>query len=397
MSGRRLRIGVAGLGRAFTLMLPTFSADPRVELVAAADARPDARQRFASDFGARTYDTVEALARDAGTDVIYVATPHGLHAAHTEMAAAGGKHVLVEKPMAISLAECDRMIAACVAAKVHLIVGHSHSFDRPVLEARRLIAQGTLGRLRMITALNFTDFLYRPRRPEELVTEAGGGVVFSQAAHQVDIVRYLAGTRAVAVRAHTGSWDRLRPTEGAYSALLRFEDGAFASLVYSGYGHFDSDEFCGWVGELGVPKDPEQYGAARRRLAGIPPGTTEDEFKAAASYGSNAAATVAAQPRTHQHFGTIVACCERGDVRPLPDRIITYDDGERIVHALAPPRIPRVEVIDELYDAVVGGQPPLHDGPWSKATLEICLALLDSARTGRDVELSHQVALPRGR
>src|SRR5438094_342005 len=83
----------------------------------------------------------------------------------------------------------------------------------------------------------------RPRRPEELVTARGGGVMFSQAAHQVDIVRLLAGGRVSLVRALTGSWDSRRPTEGAYAALLAFEDGACASLAYSGYGHFDTDEF----------------------------------------------------------------------------------------------------------------------------------------------------------
>ena len=76
------------------------------------------------------------------------------------------------------------------------------------------------------TALNFTDFLYRPRRPEELATASGGGVVFSQAAHQVDIVRLLAGGHAQSVRAMAGAWDARRATEGAYAALIAFEGHA---------------------------------------------------------------------------------------------------------------------------------------------------------------------------
>src|SRR5690348_6950389 len=109
---RRLRVGVAGLGRAFTLMLPTLIADARVELVAAADPRAEATVRFAREFGGRVYRTVEAMCADPEVDVVYVATPHQLHADHVEAAAAGGKHVLVEKPMAITLDECGRMIAA---------------------------------------------------------------------------------------------------------------------------------------------------------------------------------------------------------------------------------------------------------------------------------------------
>ena len=101
---RVLRLGVAGLGRAFTLMLPTFIRDPRVRLAAAADPRPEARERFVAEFGARAHASVDALCRDADVDVVYVATPHGLHAEHAVLAARNGKHVLVEKPMALSLA-----------------------------------------------------------------------------------------------------------------------------------------------------------------------------------------------------------------------------------------------------------------------------------------------------
>ena len=116
--------------------------------------------------------------------------------------------------------------------------------------------------------MNFTDFLYRPRRPEELDSARGGGAVYNQAAHHVDIVRLLAGGRARSVRAQTASWDPARPTEGAYSALLTFEDGAFATLTYSGYAHFDTDEFTGWIGEGGARKDPAAYGSARKALSG---------------------------------------------------------------------------------------------------------------------------------
>ena len=103
----------------------------------------------------------------------------------------------------------------------------------------------------MINAINYTDYLYRPRRPEELDTALGGGAIFNQGSHQVDIVRLIGGGRIESVRAAAGAWDKARPTEGAYAALLTFANGAFASLTYSGYGNFDSDEFQGWIGEMG--------------------------------------------------------------------------------------------------------------------------------------------------
>ncbi|MGH7003706.1 MAG: Gfo/Idh/MocA family protein, partial [Alphaproteobacteria bacterium] len=236
MSSSVLRFGVAGLSRGFMLMLPTLALHPRARLVAAADPRPEAQARFAADFGGRAYDSVEALCRDPEIDVVYVASPHQFHETHTVAAASAGKHVLLEKPMALSLESCRRMIAAARAAGTHLIVGPSHSFDAPIALTRKLIASRAYGRVRMITALNYTDFLYRPRRPEELETAKGGGVMFSQAVHQVDIVRLLAGGVGVSVRAHTAAWDPARPAEGAYTALLHFAGGATAALTYSGYG-----------------------------------------------------------------------------------------------------------------------------------------------------------------
>jgi phthalate 4,5-cis-dihydrodiol dehydrogenase len=384
---RKLRLGVAGLGRAFTVMLPTFTQDPRVTLVAAADPRPEARARFAADFSARTYETVEELCADPAVEIVYVATPHQYHAAHAILAARHGKHLLVEKPMALTLEDCAAMIDAAKRMNVHLIVGHSHSFDAPILRTRALIVSGAYGGVHMIHALNYTDFIRRPRRPEELDTTQGGGAVFNQAANQVDIVRLLGGGRVKSIRAATGAWDTARPTEGAYAALLTFEDGAFASLSYGGYGHFDSDEFSGWVGEMGQQKDfthhpPRHFARAEDETA----------FKNARNYGGRAYQAPAAQALSHQHFGTIIVSCARADLRPMPNGVTIYQNGISRLDPLPPPSVPRAEVIDELYDAVVGNKPPLHDGAWAMATLEVCLAMLQSSREGHDVALTHQVS-----
>jgi phthalate 4,5-cis-dihydrodiol dehydrogenase len=386
-SERKLRIGVAGLGRAFAVMLPTFKADPRVSLVAAADTRAEARQRFAEEFSANAYTTVEELCADPAVEVIYVATPHQWHARHAALAAQHRKHLLIEKPMALTLQECAAIIDAARSAGVHLVIGHSHSFDAPVRHLRGLIDSGRYGNARMINAINYTDYLYRPRRPEELDTALGGGAIFNQAAHQIDIVRLLGGGRVASVRAATGAWDRTRPTEGAYAALLTFESGAFASLTYSGYGNFDSDEFQGWIGEMGQKKTP-YAGPPRHRFD-----NQQDEvaFKNARNYGGPDFHPSAGQDLAHQNFGTLLVSCERADLRALPNGVMVYQNGSAQLDPLPMPKIPRVEVIDELYDAVVMGQPPLHDGAWAMATLEVLLAILQSSREKSDVRLSHQV------
>ncbi len=379
---QQLRVGVAGLGRGFTVMLPTFRRDPRVVLVAAAEERAEAREQFAREFGARTYASVEALCGDAAVDVIYVATPHQFHAEHAVLAARAGKHVLVEKPMAISLGECSAMIEGARASGVKLIVGHSHSFNAPVARARAMIERREYGAVRMVNAFNYTDFVYRPRRPEELDTSQGGGVTFSQGAHQVDIVRMLTGSRVTSVRAFIGAWDGSRPTDGAYAALLGFESGATASLTYSGYGHFDTDVFQDWIGEMGQKKE---LGARPRKT--FSSAAEETAFKQSRNYGGANVQDLDGVAIAHQNFGTIIVSCEHADIRLMPNGVMIYRNGEAKLDPLPPPTIPRVEVIDELYDAVVKGATPKHSGEWAMATLEVCLAMLQSNRENREIRL----------
>ena len=390
----RLRLGVIGLGRAFVLMLPTLARHPDIQLVAAADPRPEARACFATDFDAAVYDDAAALCADPKVEAVYIASPHQFHVDHVRIAAAAGRHVLVEKPMALTLDSCAAMIAAAEAAGTVLMVGHSHSFDLPYLRTRALIDTGAFGAVRMINALNFTDYLYRPRRPEELDTEQGGGALFSQAPHQVELVRLLAGAPATSVRAASGVWDPSRGTEGAYAAHLSFQGGAFASLAYNGHGHFDSDALNGWIGEMGQQRGPAGYGEARARLRGIATPAEEAALKNRRAYGSNVSVAeirTAARPPAHNHFGFVIVSCEHGDLRPTPTGVEIYADSEIRFEPLPPPEVPRAEVIAELIAAVRGGRAPLHDGAWGLATVEICLAMLRSSREGREIALERQV------
>jgi phthalate 4,5-cis-dihydrodiol dehydrogenase len=390
-ASRRLRLGVVGLSRAFVLMLPTLAGHSRVQVVAGADPRPEARARFAQDFPAsRAYADIAGLCRDPEVEAVYIATPHQHHAADVLAACAAGRHALVEKPMALTLEDCAAMIESAQRAGVHLLIGHSHSHDGPVLAARRMIASGVHGRMRMISALTYTDFLYRPRRPEELETARGGGVVFSQGAHQVDVVRLLGGGRLRSVRAQCFAWDPARPTEGAYAAFLQFEDGAAATISYSGHGRFDTDALQDWVGESGRRRDPEAYGTARRDLAATP---DEAALKVRRAYGPESPPMPApAPPAFHHHFGFLLASCERADLRLTAEGVVVYGDDRRWLERTPLPAVPRAEVLDEFCGAVLDGRKPLHDGAWGMATLEACLALLQSAAQGREVTLHHQVA-----
>ena len=384
-----VRLGVVGLGRGFMLMIPTFTADPRVKLVAAAAPRAESRAAFEAEFGGRTYDDIVPLCADPQVEAVYIATPHQMHADHVCTALTAGKHVLVDKPIAISMADADRMVAAAEASGKHLIVGPSHSFDPPVEAAARLIESGEVGSLRMIQAFNYTDFLYRPRRPEELRTEEGGGILFSQAIHQVDVARRLAGGMATRVTAMTGAWDPARPTEGAFSALIAFANGSFASLTYSGYAHFDSDVWMDNVGELGQRKDPAAYGKARRALQGLD-AEAEAALKQTRTYGSGAGLIEA---ESNEHFGPVIALCDRADLRLTPGGLDVCGDIERRFVEVPFGPAPRGPVIDALVRAVREDRAPAQTGAWGRASLEICHAILESAASGQPVDLQRQCGI----
>lgn len=385
-------VGVIGLGRGFVLMLPAFRDDPRVRLVAACAPREESRQAFISEFGGRAYEDVASLCADPAVEIVYVATPHQLHCEHVIAAAKAGKHALVDKPISIGLDDAKRMVEVCRESGTRLIVGPSHSFDAPVGLARHLIESGDYGKVRMINAFNYTDFLYRPRRPEELRTVDGGGVLFSQGVHQIDIVRLLAGGKAEKVFAMTGKWDPKRPTEGSYSALMSFAGGAFASLTYSGYAHFDSDEWMNWTGELGQEKNPAAYGDARRKLATVSSPEEEAELKSTRTYGSGDMPKPASR---HEHFGPMIISCDKADLRLAPDGVHIYGDTERNFIPAPALQYPRKGVIDAVVEAVRHDNMPAQTGAWGLASLEVCLAILSSAEQETPVTLQYQTHVER--
>src|SRR5579885_2590342 len=179
-----------------------------------------------------------------------------------------------------------------------------------------------------------------------------------------------------------GALDPSRPTEGNSAVLMAFENGAAASLVYGGYDYFDSDELHFWVSERGTCKAPGRHGAARRALAE----RQADEVKLRVerfAYGGNAAA-----PPTHQpHFGLFIVTCAGGELRASADGLFVYDGGgSREIALPASAAMPgRSEVIDDMIAAIRSGQPPLQDGRWAKANVEVMLAVLRSARERREI------------
>jgi phthalate 4,5-cis-dihydrodiol dehydrogenase len=290
-------------------------------------------------------------------------------------------HVVLEKPMATDLADALEIVEAAERAGRVLLVGHSHSFDLPIQAMRKLIRGGSLGRVRMIHSWCYSDWVYRPRRPDELDTATGGGVTLRQGAHQFDIIRLLGGGGLRSVRAQLFDWDPARRVVGAHSAFLEFHDGTVATAVYSGYGGLGSSELTSGITEWGFSEGlttpstrvaPTDVAQAKRRRANA-------SDKSAAPF----------QP----HFGLTVVTCERGDIRQSPDGLIVYSAEGRQEITLPSGDIPHALLLAEFAAGVRGERPCLHDGRWGLGNLECCLAAVASAASGEAVALHHQIML----
>lgn len=389
LSRRVVRFGIAGVGAA-SREAQAILRHPHLSLTAVADRDPEALARFQAQYGVAGHGSVEELCQRADVDAIFIGTPTDYHAEHALMALEQRKHAIVAKPMALTLEDAERMVAAAERNGVFLMVGHSQAFEPPIRKIRELVASGELGPLRMIHSWYFTDWIYRGRLPAELDTRQGGGVVYRQGAHQFDIIRLIGGGLVRSVRASAGVWDAERPTEGAYAAFLDFEDGAVATAVFSGYDHFHSTELGFGIGEGGQRVVHESYAAARRALREAGP-AGEAALKRQRRSGAGRARSADTE-RWHAFYGLTIVSCERGDIRQSPAGLLVYGDEEVREVPLPGGMDGRDVMVNDLYEAIIADRPPLHSGRWGKATLEVQLAVLESSRQRREVILQHQVA-----
>jgi len=395
-----LRLGFAGLGMAAGRLIPEIASLPFVKLTAAADLRANALAKFHEEFAGEVYDSVEAMVQSPNIDAVYVATPHEFHAEHTIAALKNRKHVIVEKPMAISMDEAEAMNACADRHDVKLMAGHTHSFDPPVRKMREIVRSGELGRLLMISSTYYKDHMYRPFSDHDI--KMSRGVVLNQGPHQVDIARLIGGGKVRSVRAMAGIGDPLRPGEGHYTGYLEFEDGAAASLVYSGYAYFDSAELIWGIGEGGELKDPERHLKARQffrrlRAEASQQNSLEEKLEQWRYGGSSEGQWTgesSSQEKRQPFFGLTVVTCEKGDIRQSPDGLFVYTEEGKKEITIARGSHGREAELKEFYDAIVNNRLLFHDGRWGEATLEVCLGILQSAAEKREIIMAHQVAVP---
>ncbi|HEX8969034.1 MAG TPA: Gfo/Idh/MocA family oxidoreductase [Chloroflexota bacterium] len=399
---RALNIGMIGIGVGGAEILPAMEAMDTINVVAGADIVPETRQRFGERFpAARTYESAEALCRDPDVEAVWVSSPNRFHAEHTILAASAGKHVVVEKPMAVTLADAERMVEAADKHQVKLLAGHTRAFTLPIRAIRRVIESGKYGQLRALNIWSYSDWMLRPRTADELDLAQGGGIPYRQGPHQVDTVRLLGGGMLRSVRAQVGQWMPERPIPGFYSAFLEFDNGTPATISHNGYGYFLGAELVAWG------QDRQRYTAAERAAIrqALRNGTrAETDEKQALRIGGAQERIIfrrdEPEPWVPEDMGMAIASLDRADVRQSRFGIYVHsDEGKREIDVVAGRAMgvaQRRAELEELYDAVVGGKPLWHDGRWGMATLEVCLAIMESARQRQEILLRHQVPVPAG-
>jgi predicted dehydrogenase len=230
-----VRWGLIGAGDIVRKRVAAALRDtPESELVAVSRARADLAEAFATTVGARrSYPQWRDLLQDSEVDAVYIATPVNLHAQQTIAAAEAGKHVLCEKPMALTAVECDPMIAACRTNGVTLGVAYYRRFYPAVVRAKEILASREIGRPVVAHINAFERFNPSPDDPRYWFVKAahaGGGPMMDFGCHRLEVLLNLFGD----VRSVTGTTAKVvfdREVEDTATATLEFERGPIATVT----------------------------------------------------------------------------------------------------------------------------------------------------------------------
>ena len=247
MSSSKVRWGLVGCGDiSRKRVAPALRDSASCELVAVSRARAELAESFAHEFGARRwYSDWRELLSDREIDAVYIATPVHLHAEQTIAAAEAGKHVLCEKPMALNVADCDRMIAACRANNVKLGVAYYRHFYPGVRRVKELVDSGELGVpvIVQINAFEWFDPTPSDARSWLIKKEySGGGPMFDFGCHRIEVLLDIFGNvRDVKATLANAFFDR--EVEDVASAIFQFERGTLGTLTVTHAAREPQDTF----------------------------------------------------------------------------------------------------------------------------------------------------------
>ena len=333
-----LGIGVVGCGGIAWSHLRAMAREPRARLAAVADVDAARAERVAREFGAPAqYDSWDALLEDAAVEAVILGLPHHLHEPAAVAALAAGRHVLVEKPIANTVAEADRMIAASERAGCVLMVGHVKRFNRSVVAMKRAVERGDVGE-----PFSFETDYYGPREIMPSIpwvmkkATGGGGPLVGFGTHHVDVLRWLFGGVGEVACFASRAVVEAAEVEDTAALALRFAGGVTGVIHFtwarSVESYLEQFRVFGSLGEI-VVRDCETI-------------------------------SMASEPR----FG---------------DRQFHELDLDEEAGDLAEAQF--VAQLAHFVDCVQSGATPLTDGPGARAAIAVIEAAYRSAETGRTV------------
>ncbi len=362
-SSSRVRFGIIGCGAIGPTHAAAIGQLPDAEVVAVADLNAERAASVGKKFSVtRVYRDERELIADPDVDVVCVCTPSGMHADMTVAALTAGKHVIVEKPMDISLEACDRMIDAQRKSGRKLSVICQHRFDAASRLVRDKIAAGDLGRIVLATASVKwwrTQHYYDSGDWRGTWKWDGGGALMNQGVHTVDLLQWLAGgVESLWAQTRTAAHERIEVEDTAVAALV-FKNGAVGSLCATTAAY---DGFPVRVDLFGTEGSAIIEGDRLRALT-LKNGTRL-EGRAAASHALSVARGGTASVK--DEAAAREADAEEGEV---------WGDSHR------------AQIADVLR-AIRTDSPVLIDGVEGRKPLEIILGVYQSQRSGQVVHLN---------
>ena len=338
---KAFRVALVGCGRISRNHVDAIAKVDDLTLVAVCDEVESRAKDVGAAAGVPWYTDYATMLREVACDVVTVATPSGLHPAHGIAAARAGKHVICEKPMAISLAGADSLVRACDEAKVQLFVVKQNRLNPPVQLLKKAIDKGRFGR---IYVANTTVWWTRPQEyydqaPWRGTWEFDGGAILNQASHYVDLMQWLVGP-VESVMAKTSTLARKIEAEDTGMAVIKFRSGALGSIQ---------------VTMLTYPKNLE------------------------------GSITILGEKGTVKIGGTAVNKVEHWSFADADD-----DDRLLVQANTAPPSVygfGHEGYYQNVVSTLRGTTRPETDGRGGRKSLELILGIYESARTGTEVAL----------
>jgi predicted dehydrogenase len=301
---------------------------------------------LATDYRVAAEPTVAVLLARHDVDAVILTTPDQLHCEQALAAAVAGKHVLVEKPMAPSVAQCDAMIAACAAAGVRLGVVKTERYRSVTIQAKQLIDAGRIGAIQMLRTVSCFP---APIGREILSSRswytdpASGGLFMSMAVHNADMLLWLTGARAQRVYAQAQTFSAASPPALSVMAQIGFEHGIMGQL---------------WI-------------SAEMPPPGLP--SSEVRFQVVGAQG-------ALDFEDYEFLD--LGADDRWERLLAPERFDYLRDPKSQIRLA-----PHAGVVQEFVDSLLERRMPQVTGQDGRAAVEICEACLISARTGQVVDL----------